>query len=123
MTRILLLEDNADMLMMMAQMLEWGDYEVIVARNGREGVQVLNTTDQLPDIIICDLLMPEMDGLTFLDTVRDHAEWSQIPVIMMSAHSSPQERQAAIEHGANDFLVKPFNLENFHEALTKWERH
>ena len=121
MTRILLLEDNADMLMMMAQMLEWGDYEVIVGRNGREGVQVLNTADELPDVVICDLLMPEMDGLAFLDTVRSHAEWSQLPFIMMSAHSSPQERQAAIEHGANDFLVKPFNLEDFHQVLARWE--
>ncbi len=122
MTHILLLEDNADMLTMMSQVLEWGGYTVTAGRSGKEGVQLLADASHPPDLVVCDLLMPDMDGLAFLDYVRNHIHWSEIPVVMMSAHSSPQDRQGAIAHGANDFLVKPFNLEDFQKILAKWER-
>ncbi|MBZ0295221.1 MAG: response regulator [Anaerolineae bacterium] len=122
MTRILLLEDNADMLNMLAQVLEWGGYEVIPGRSGQVGIAVLEEGTRIPDIIITDLLMPEMGGLEFLDHVRNHPDWVELPVIIMSAHSSSQDRQEAMEHGADDFLVKPFNLEDFKDILAKWEQ-
>jgi two-component system chemotaxis response regulator CheY len=121
MTRVLLLEDNIDMLQMLTQVLEWGGYEVITGRSGREGIALLDDADLPPDLIISDLLMPDIDGLAFLDHVRAHPTWGNMPFIMMSAHSSSQERQAAADHGADDFLVKPFNLDDFQRILSRWE--
>ncbi len=122
MTTILLLEDNADMLAMLSQVLEWGGYSVIGGRSGHEGIARLTEAHRLPDIIISDLLMPGMDGIAFLRQVRENPDWADIPFVMMSAYSSSAERQNAIQHGANDFLVKPFNLEDFQAVLNRWQR-
>lgn len=121
MTRVLLLEDNVDMLSMLTQVLEWGGYEVIGGRTGREGVALLEeNAHRLPDIIISDLHMPDMGGLAFLDYVRGHEQWSEMPFVIMSAHSASQDRRQVEEHGANDFLIKPFNLDDFQAVLAKW---
>ncbi|MGQ9886863.1 MAG: response regulator [Aggregatilineales bacterium] len=122
MTTILLLEDNANMLAMLSQVLEWGGYSVIGGRSGYEGIARLTEAHRLPDIIISDLLMPGMDGIGFLRQVRENPDWADIPFVMMSAYSSSDERQNAIQHGANDFLVKPFSLEDFQAVLNRWQR-
>ena len=121
MTNILLVEDNADMLMMLTQVLEWGGYSVVSGRNGREGMKLLDNMGTPPDLVISDLLMPEMDGLEFLTTVRSTPQWSELPFVIMSAHSSSAERQSALATGADDFLVKPFNLDDFQKILSRWQ--
>ena len=121
MTRILLVEDNADMLTMLAQVLEWGGHEVVAARNGMEGLQYLESEDSLPAVIISDLSMPELDGFGVLREVRNSPTWAEIPFIIMSAHSSPDDRRAALEQGADDFLTKPFNLDDFQKVLQRWQ--
>ena len=121
MVRVLLLEDNANMLNMLAQVLEWGGYEVLMARDGLEGIQVLEKANPLPRIIISDLSMPDMDGYEFLQHVRNKPQWANIPYIIMSAHSSPEDRHRALENGADEFLVKPFNLDDFQQVLHRWE--
>jgi CheY-like chemotaxis protein len=121
MTTILLLEDNADMLAMLSQVLEWGGYTVWGGRSGQEGIDCLANATRLPDIIISDLLMPGMDGIAFLRHVRENPDWADIPFVMMSAYTSNAERQNAIQNGANDFLVKPFNLEDFQAVLNRWQ--
>lgn len=122
MTTILLLEDNANMLAMLSQVLEWGGYSVIGGRSGHDGLALLTELSSPPDIIISDLIMPNMDGIAFLRHVRQNPNWANIPFVMMSAHSSNTERQNALRHGANDFLVKPFNLEAFQAVLDRWQR-
>ncbi len=121
MINILLVEDNADMLMMLAQVLEWGGYDVMLGRNGREGIDLLKSMGKLPDLIISDMKMPEMGGLDFLLTVRNAPQWHDLPFVIMSAHSSSVERQAALDSGADDFLVKPFNLDDFQKILSRWQ--
>ena len=120
MTLVLLLEDNPDMLAMLSQVLEWGGYDVLKGYGGQQGVDILHSTVQLPDIILSDLSMPDMDGLEFLARVRENSAWASIPVVIMSAHSSANEQQTVLEHGANDFLVKPFSLADFQSVLDKW---
>jgi CheY-like chemotaxis protein len=119
MTSILLLEDNPDMLAMLAQVLEWGGYEVLRARNGVEGMQCLQT--QLPHIIISDISMPEMGGLELLERVRATPEWAGTPFVLMSAHSAPEDRRHILDQGADEFLVKPFNLVDFQKVLARFE--
>jgi CheY-like chemotaxis protein len=121
MTRVLLLEDNPDMLAMLGQVLEWGGYEVLKGRDGKEGVALLQQTQPLPSVIISDLSMPSMDGVDLLRYVRDTPEWADIPFVIMSAHSSPDDRRSALEQGADEFLVKPFSLEDFQRVLRRWQ--
>lgn len=120
MTLVLLLEDNPDMQAMLSQVLEWGGYDVIKGYGGQQGVEILHSVAQLPDIILSDLSMPDMDGLEFLGRVRANPDWAGIPFVIMSAHSSSNEQRDALDHGANDFLVKPFSLADFQSVLDKW---
>lgn len=122
MALILLVEDNPDMLMMLTQVLKWGGYEVITGRSGYEGLDQLERGDQLPDLIISDLSMPDMNGLEFLDAVRQNPTLSHIPFVIMSAHSASDEANEALAHGADDFLVKPFNLDDFQKILNRWNQ-
>jgi CheY-like chemotaxis protein len=120
MPSILLLEDNADMLTMLSQVVEWGGHEVIAGRNGTEGMALLSQSAFHPGLIICDMLMPGMDGPTFLEHVRANPAWSEIPFVMMSARASDEERANLEALGANGFLTKPFSLDDFNELLTRW---
>ena len=121
MTRILLLEDNNDMLAMLTQVLEWGGYDVVVGRDGRDGVEILESNTAPPTIVLSDMSMPAMDGIAFLQYVRSSSDWANLPFVIMSAHSSPEDRQSAMSAGADDFLVKPFNLDDFQKVLQRWE--
>lgn len=121
MTRVLLLEDNPDMLAMLGQVLEWGGFEVLKGRDGQDGVALLQATQLLPHVIISDLSMPVMDGFDLLRQVRGTPEWAEIPFVIMSAHSSPDDRRNALEQGADEFLVKPFSLEDFQRVLKRWQ--
>jgi CheY-like chemotaxis protein len=120
MPNILLLEDNADMLTMISQVLEWAGHQVITGRNGMEGMTLLSETDEPLHLIICDLFMPGMDGAAFLKHVRNNANWSRIPFILMSANDSDEDRQEAYERGADGFLAKPFGLDDLNSLLESW---
>jgi CheY-like chemotaxis protein len=120
MPSILLLEDNADMLTLLSQVLEWGGHQVIAGRNGTEGLALLSAVDSAPGLIICDMLMPGMDGTAFLGHIRSNPAWSNIPFVMMSARSTDEERQGALTLGANGFLTKPFSLDDFNALLDHW---
>ncbi|MBI5668672.1 MAG: response regulator [Chloroflexi bacterium] len=117
MAQILVLDDNADIVSLLRMVLEQRGYQVMTGRNGREGVTLLGQTPYKPDVIICNFLMPLMDGMTFLDTVRQEEDWASIPVVMLTALSSQDYRDAAFEHGATAFLSKPFRLEDLNATL------
>ena len=120
MPSILLLEDNADMLTMLSQVLEWNGHEVLAGRNGNEGLSLLSKAANPPGLIICDMQMPGMDGTTFLEHVRATPAWAKIPFVMMSARSSDDERDNAMSLGADGFLTKPFGIDDFNALLTEW---
>ncbi|MBZ0301136.1 MAG: response regulator [Anaerolineae bacterium] len=121
MTTVLLLEDNIDMLTMLAQVLAWGGYDVLTGRGGNEGITLLREAEELPSVIVSDLSMPDLDGYAVLHYVRTTPEWAEIPFVIMSAHSSPDDRRDALQRGADEFLVKPFNLDDFKRVLHRWD--
>lgn len=118
MTHILVLDDNADIITLLRMMLERQGYQVITGRNGSEGIRLLEQEAAKPDLIICNLLMPIVDGIAFLDMLRQRAEWSLIPVLMLTALTSDDARQAVFDHGANAFLPKPFRAADLHAAIS-----
>ncbi len=116
---ILLVDNSVEMATMLQQMLELEGHEVIVGRNGREGLQLLEQAHALPDMILSDLAMQEMDGFEFLSHVRQSPEWSHLPFIAVSGNLSEAER--AVSQGANDYLDKPFRIQRLRDVLKKWK--
>jgi two-component system NarL family response regulator len=108
MSRILLVDDNADIINLVKTILERWGYEVFAGRNGEEGLRLMPSVQ--PDAIISNLRMPRMDGMAFLEQVRDHAEWSEIPFVMMSALRTEEYTREALQRGANAYLAKPFQF-------------
>jgi len=103
---ILVVDDNIELLQFINDILN-EKYNTLLATNGKDG---LNMTRQFfPDIILSDLMMPEMDGLEMIQNIKNDPEISPIPIIMMSAKSSVEDRIKGIESGIDDYLPKPFN--------------
>lgn len=108
MATILVVEDNRTILENTAELLEMEGYSVITATNGKEGyAKVLKF---LPDLIVCDIWMPEMDGFELLKSLGTHADVKNIPLIFFSARSEKKDIKKGIDMGAYDFIVKPSDL-------------
>lgn len=84
------------------------DYEITILKNGMDAVKWL-LAGNLPDLIVLDLNMPEMNGLEFLKEVRKYSYFKKIPMIVLSGEDSSSKRIEAFRSGANDYLTKPFN--------------
>ncbi len=115
MSRILVLDDNADITMLLKTVLEQWGFEVVAGRNGEEGLDLLSAGE--PDAILSNFRMPLMDGMEFLEEVRVHAEWDAIPFVMISAHGTQEYTQAAMDRGANAFLAKPFRVADLNKIF------
>jgi two-component system chemotaxis response regulator CheY len=117
MTRILVLDDNTDILKLVRTILEQSGFHVTAGRHGKEGLDLLHQADTLPDLILSNWFMPYMDGITFLDAVRSAPEWAAIPFVMMTAATTTDRREMAFARGANGFLSKPFLMGDLRSML------
>lgn len=106
--KILLVEDNRELRIFMYNSLV-DSYYVIEADNGVEALEKIRS--QMPDIIVTDLMMPRMDGIELIDKVRHDFTMSHIPIIMLTARHSPDDRVKAMEFGADGYITKPFSIE------------
>ncbi|WP_127127440.1 response regulator [Pseudoflavitalea rhizosphaerae] len=109
MKRILVIEDNRDIRENALEMLELANYEVYAASNGMEGLQIIRS--QRPDLILCDIHMPVMDGYSVLENVKKDPSLNEIPVIILSAFSERTEVQKGLQNGASHYIIKPFDDE------------
>jgi len=107
--RLLLIDDDPNLILLVKDYLEFRGYEVVTAENGREALEVLE--QEIPDMIICDVMMPEMDGYTLVDQVRQDPRTSWIPVLFLSAKGQSQDRVKGLNTGADVYMVKPFEPE------------
>ncbi|MFS8835506.1 response regulator transcription factor, partial [Synechococcus sp. WC101] len=89
--------------------LEFRGYEVVAASNGLEALEVMRRLT--PDLVICDVMMPEIDGYTFVQTIRSNSATDWIPVIFLSARGQTADRVRGLNTGADVYLVKPFEPE------------
>lgn len=106
MKTILLIEDNEDIRNNTAEILELSNYTVIMAENGKIGVQ--KALEFLPDLIICDIMMPVLDGYGVLHAVHKNETIKNIPFIFLTARSERSELRKGMELGADDYISKPF---------------
>jgi two-component system, cell cycle response regulator DivK len=104
--RILIVEDDADNTNLVRMLLERENYAVISAENGQKGFEVGKA--ELPDLIILDLDMPIMDGWKTLEQLQNDPATKDIPVVVVTAHLLPDERDRVIDAGGNGYILKPF---------------
>lgn len=106
-TRILIIEDNNDIRESTAEILDLADFEVMQAKNGKIGVDL--ATKHLPDLILCDIMMPELDGYGVLFLLNKNPQTSSIPFIFLTAKAERLDMRKGMEMGADDYLTKPFD--------------
>ncbi|CBN56136.1 response regulator transcription factor [Kamptonema animale CS-326] len=107
--RLMLVDDDPNLILLVKDYLEFRGYDVVTAENGREALEKLE--EDLPDLIICDVMMPEMDGYTLVKHVREDPRTSWIPVLFLSAKGQSQDRVKGLSTGADVYIVKPFEPE------------
>ncbi|MFD1096288.1 response regulator [Salegentibacter chungangensis] len=115
MKSILLIEDDNTLRENIKELLELKGYRVYDAPNGEKGVE--NTLRYLPDLIICDILMPVMDGYEVYEILNNNKKTRQIPFIFLSAKSNPEDVRKGMNLGADDYLTKPFKEEDLISSI------
>ena len=118
MKTILVIEDNKDILENVTEYLEMEGYKILAANNGKTGVEL--ATEFIPDLIICDVLMHEMNGYGVLHLLLDTSETHEIPFIFSTSMSEQVDRTEALKLGADDYIVKPFDMELLLQMVQSW---
>ena len=107
---VLVVEDNPDLNIAICETLRAFDYNVYSAPNGLEALERLK--EKLPDVILCDIMMPGMDGYTLLQRTRSDTRWNTLPFIFLTARTSTEDQRKAKEIGIEDYLTKPVDSED-----------
>ena len=115
MKKILLIEDNPNVLLNTTRMLQAEGYMVISADNGRTGLEVAQ--QNIPNLIICDIMMPEIDGYGVITALRNNPATTTIPFIFLSAKSDKNDFRQGMELGSDDYLTKPFTRDELLGAI------
>ena len=116
--RILVVDDELSMVKFLRANLESRGYEVLTATDGAEALKTIEM--ELPDLIILDIMMPEINGFEVCSRLR---EWSQIPIIMLSARGDEDDKVTCLEIGADDYLTKPFGIRELIARIKVVLRH
>ncbi len=117
MPTVLVVDDEVGALTLVGIMLEKGGLNVLKAQNAHIALNILET--EQPDLIILDIMMPEMDGIELCQVIRSNAMIGEIPIIMLSSRSDPKSVQSGLAAGANDYIQKPVL---HHDLLAKVQR-
>jgi DNA-binding response OmpR family regulator len=122
MQKVLLIEDNEDVRENTAEILRLANYEVAIAENGKRGI--ITAFEFLPDIVICDIMMPEMDGYEVLRQLNKNASTAGVPFIFLTAKTSRADVREGMNLGADDYLTKPFEEKELLDAIqSRLEKH
>jgi DNA-binding response OmpR family regulator len=120
MKTILLIEDNNSILENLTEYFELEGYRILIANNGERGVELAR--ELIPDLIICDVLMPQMDGHEVLQLILETARTYEIPFIFSTSMSEKIDKTEALIAGADDYIIKPYDPEILLEMAKKWIR-
>ena len=115
MKKILVIEDNKDILENTAEILELSHYHVFAAANGKEGIE--KALASKPDLILCDIMMPELDGYGVLHMVQHNPELQNTPFIFLTAKTEKEEVRRGMSLGADDYITKPFDPTDLLNAI------
>ncbi len=114
---ILIIDDHAELRDMLNDMLMLRGFRVIVATNGTEGIQFAQEAH--PDLIICDIAMPDIDGFQVLDAVRSYGQIADTPFLFLTASMTSSDEEQIIDSSANGFLEKPYGSADLYTMIDK----
>jgi CheY-like chemotaxis protein len=117
MPTVLVIEDEAPLRANLARILSAEGYQVVVAADGDEGVQRVRETR--PDAVICDILMPRLDGFGVLAALRSRPETAAIPFIFLTASADKVDLARGLQSGANEYVTKPFKIADLLAAVRR----
>jgi CheY-like chemotaxis protein len=115
MKTVLVIEDNLEIRENTAELLELAGYRVIVADNGKEGLVI--ACSHSPDLILCDIMMPGMDGYQVIKEIRENPRTSKIPFIYITARAEKADVKIAMNLSADGYVKKPFDIRELIEAI------
>jgi CheY-like chemotaxis protein len=122
--RILIVEDDVRNIYSLTNILEPRGATIEIARNGREAIDVLDRSAQdggaKIDLVLMDVMMPIMDGLTATRHIREDARWKKLPIITLTAKAMPDDQQRCIEAGASDYMAKPIDVDRLLSLVRVW---
>ena len=125
--RILIVEDDVRNIFALSRVLEPRGARVHIARNGREALEVLDRCGPSQagaiDLVLMDIMMPEMDGLTAIREIRKRPEWRKLPVIALTAKAMSDDREKCLEAGASDYIAKPLDVDRLLSLVRVWMPH
>ncbi len=117
--RFLVAEDDVRNVFALMNVLEPRGATVLIARNGSEAISLLETDPKI-DLVLMDIMMPQMDGLAAIRAIRSRPEWSKLPIIALTAKTMPDDQKRCLDAGANDFIAKPFDIDVLLSLLRVW---
>ena len=117
--QILLVDDDMRNVFALLSVLHEKGLEVIVGENGKEALELLEKTPEL-DLVLMDIMMPEMDGYETMQRIRKQPRFNDLPIIALTAKAMQGDRQKCIEAGANDYLSKPIDIDKLLSLLRVW---
>jgi CheY-like chemotaxis protein len=117
-SKLLFVEDNADIRRLLVKRLKRRGYEVVEAENGREGVE--KAVMETPDLILMDMAMPVLDGIEATKELKADDRVSAIPVIALTAFSDDEKREKAAEAGFSDYVTKPIQFQGLLAKIEAW---
>lgn len=115
---LLIVDDNKDILFNLKILLENRGYETVTARSGEQALKTLSTLKNIPEVIISDIMMPNIDGFEFFNAVSNHSQWNQIPFLFLTAKSTPEDIRLGKLLGVDDYITKPFNEEDLIASIS-----
>ena len=122
--RILIVEDDVRNVYALTNILEPRGARVEIARNGKEALERLATSqlhrELAVDLVLMDVMMPVMDGLTATRAIRENPAWAKLPIIALTAKAMPDDQQRCIEAGASDYMAKPLDVEKLLSLVRVW---
>jgi CheY-like chemotaxis protein/two-component sensor histidine kinase len=121
---LLVVEDDVRNIFALSSALEPKGAKVRIARNGKEALQALDRAAHEPDaavdLVLMDIMMPEMDGLTAMREIRKRPEWKKLPIIALTAKAMPDDRALCLQAGANDYIAKPLDVDKLVSLIKIW---
>jgi CheY-like chemotaxis protein len=117
--RILVVEDDVRNIFALSSLLEPKGAAIEIARNGREAIETLTRNPNV-DLVLMDIMMPEMDGITAMREIRKRPQWKKLPIIALTAKAMKDDQEKCLAAGANDYIAKPLDVEKLLSLVRVW---
>lgn len=115
MKKILIVDDEPNILMALEYTLKKNDFQVFIARDGEEAIAIAQ--DKIPDVVVLDIMMPKVDGFEVLNFIKKHKDLNKTKVIFLSAKNKEKDIQKGLDQGADQYLTKPFSMKKLLQEI------